>query len=453
MRSTQLQLITITALWLLPAIGLAQTPLGTEFTYQGQLSGAGTPAVGNADFRYSLFNAAEGGVQIGATLSRDNVALVNGQFTLPLDFGASAFNGEARWIEVSVRSPAGAGSFTTLAPRQQVTATPYATQTRGLFVDSNNRLGIGTTSPTAKLHVEGGAITVSNQGDQADVLTLNTERSWVFRQQGSGSGTALKLESVGGGGNKNFLIATTGAVGIGTSAPTHTLHIASAVPTIALQDIDSTTEQVGFMSFRDSANAELAWVGYGTVGDPDFSIVNARPGGDIVLTPIGGGKVGIGTASPAAALDVAGTARVQVLEITGADVAEKFPASEKLEPGMVVAIDKQNPGKLCLSRGAYNRCVAGIVSGANSFPVGAVLGSVHEHKDAPAIALSGRVYVHCAASDNAIEPGDLLTTSHAAGRAMKVTDHSRAQGAIIGKAMTGLARNQEGMVLVLVNLQ
>jgi hypothetical protein len=56
------------------------------------------------------------------------------------------------------------------------------------------------------------------------------------------------------------------------------------------------------------------------------------------------------------------------------------------------------------------------------------------------------------ASNGPIEPGDLLTTSSAPGQAMKVTDHARAQGAILGKAMTGLSEGN-GMVLVLVALQ
>jgi hypothetical protein len=145
--------------------------------------------------------------------------------------------------------------------------------------------------------------------------------------------------------------------------------------------------------------------------------------------------------------------QVPVLEITGANIAEKFPASEKLEPGMVVAIDANNAGKLCLARGAYNTCVAGVVSGANDFSVGAVLGNLPGLKDAPPIALSGRVYVHCDASNAAIEPGSLLTTSNTPGHAMKATDRDRSHGAIIGKAMTALKRGERGLVLVLVNLQ
>jgi hypothetical protein len=68
------------------------------------------------------------------------------------------------------------------------------------------------------------------------------------------------------------------------------------------------------------------------------------------------------------------------------------------------------------------------------------------------VALSGRVYVYADASELTIEPGDMLTTSTIPGHAMKATDWAKAQGAILGKAMTGL-KTGKGLVLVLVTLQ
>ncbi|HUU95952.1 MAG TPA: hypothetical protein VM487_09430 [Phycisphaerae bacterium] len=147
-----------------------------------------------------------------------------------------------------------------------------------------------------------------------------------------------------------------------------------------------------------------------------------------------------------------GTVSVDVLEITGADVAEKFPVSEEVKPGMVVAIDADNPGQLCLARGAYNRRVAGVVSGAGNIPTGTILGNLPGCEDDPPIALSGRVWVYGDATEQPIVPGDLLTTAAHPGHAMKVTDYEKAQGAVLGKAMTGLEEGT-GLVLVLVNLQ
>lgn len=151
---------------------------------------------------------------------------------------------------------------------------------------------------------------------------------------------------------------------------------------------------------------------------------------------------------------VHGRLKVGVLEITGADVAEKFPSSDDdVEPGTVMEIDPGRAGGLRVARAAYNPRVAGVVSGAGNIPVGAVLGNLPGHEDAPPIALSGRVWVRCDASRVAIAPGDLLTTSEIPGLAMKAVDRSRAYGAILGKAMTALHQGERGLVLVLVNLQ
>ncbi len=146
-----------------------------------------------------------------------------------------------------------------------------------------------------------------------------------------------------------------------------------------------------------------------------------------------------------------GRVTAKIVEITGADLAEKFPTSDEVKPGMVVAIDPKNPGQLCLARGAYNQRVAGIVSGANDFSAGAILGSLPGHENAPPVALSGRVWCWCDASYGAIQPGDLLTTSDTPGHAMTVSNYPKAQGAMIGKAMSPL-QSGRGLVLVLVSL-
>jgi hypothetical protein len=70
-----------------------------------------------------------------------------------------------------------------------------------------------------------------------------------------------------------------------------------------------------------------------------------------------------------------------------------------------------------------------------------------------AVALTGRVYCYVDATEQAIEPGDLLTSSDKAGYAMKATDAARSHGAVIGKSMTAMAKGEKGLVLVLVNLQ
>ena len=120
---------------------------------------------------------------------------------------------------------------------------------------------------------------------------------------------------------------------------------------------------------------------------------------------------------------------------------------------MVVSIDPQQPGALMISQQAYDRRVAGIISGAGEVKPGLLMGQADlGGQDPLPVALTGRVYCWADASTGAIEPGDLLTTAGRPGHAMKVTDHARAQGAILGKAMSSLESGQ-GLVLVLVTLQ
>ena len=70
-------------------------------------------------------------------------------------------------------------------------------------------------------------------------------------------------------------------------------------------------------------------------------------------------------------------------EIAGADLAEKFPASEQAKPGLLMEIDLDITPANCVLRGAYNRRVAGVVSGAGDIPLGAVLGNLPGEKDSP----------------------------------------------------------------------
>lgn len=170
-------------------------------------------------------------------------------------------------------------------------------------------------------------------------------------------------------------------------------------------------------------------------------------------------RKGNGTATITLDSDVSGegTITTQVLQITGgSDLSEKFeinPTGNPLEAGMVVCIDPQNPTKLVVSSRAYDQTVAGVVSGAGGVKPGMLMSQAGSKADGQhPVALTGRVYCHVDASYGAIRPGDLITTSDTVGHGMKVTDHSRANGAVLGKAMTGLESGR-GLVLLLVSLQ
>jgi hypothetical protein len=98
---------------------------GTAFTYQGRLNDGVAPANGSYDLTFSLFNTNTTGTPVVGPVTNSAVTVSNGLFTVMIDFGSSVWNGQTNWLEIAVRTN-GASGFTTLAPRQQVTPTPYA---------------------------------------------------------------------------------------------------------------------------------------------------------------------------------------------------------------------------------------------------------------------------------------------------------------------------------------
>ncbi len=136
-------------------VALDQANVGTAFTYQGRLTNLAGPVSGNCDFRFKLWTAATGGQQAGVTVEKTNVALANGNFTVELDFGLGlfggpdTFSGDARWMSVEVRCPAGSGSYTALSGRVALNPAPYALSLRpGAVVRGSSDGGVLTLQNT-----------------------------------------------------------------------------------------------------------------------------------------------------------------------------------------------------------------------------------------------------------------------------------------------------------------
>ena len=143
--------------------------------------------------------------------------------------------------------------------------------------------------------------------------------------------------------------------------------------------------------------------------------------------------------------------------LTNADCAEEFDLArtDAIEPGTVMVID--HDGALLRSEQAYDKKVAGIVSGAGDFSPAIVLdkqrrGNGQRQGRRVAIALVGKVCCKADATYGSIDVGDLLTTSPTPGHAMRAEDPLKAFGAVIGKALRPL-RDGTGLIPVLVALQ
>jgi hypothetical protein len=134
------------------------------------------------------------------------------------------------------------------------------------------------------------------------------------------------------------------------------------------------------------------------------------------------------------------------------DCAEEFDSAdvELIEPGTVVVFDEV--GAVRPSQAAYDRRVAGIVSGAGDFKPGIVLDRRGSGTNRLPIAILGKVYCKVDAQYSAIKVGDQLTTSPTAGHAMKASDPLNGFGAVIGKALRSIECGH-GLIPVLVSLQ
>jgi hypothetical protein len=297
----------------------------------------------------------------------------------------------------------------------------------------NGNVGIGTSAPEENLSVNHGLNI--NQAEDNDGTLIHGLK---FGGSGSGEGVASRrTEGEMKWGLELFTnhlprisILNDGKIGIGTRTPSRALQIEGTGDVeLGLRSIGRTARTGRLWTLQASGNAvpELA----GTFQIIDRSANVAR----LLIFPDGIVSVG-------------------VLKITGgSDLAEPFAVSTgDLPSGSVVSIDPDHPGQLMRSGQEYDTRVAGIVSGANGIQPGLILRTDGMLDRGQNVALSGRVYALADASKGPIRPGDLLTTSDLPGYCMAVQDRARAQGAILGKAMTGLESGQ-GMVLVLVSLQ
>ena len=139
------------------------------------------------------------------------------------------------------------------------------------------------------------------------------------------------------------------------------------------------------------------------------------------------------------------------IQLTGRDYAEDFDVTgAAAEPGTVMVLD--DSGGIRMSDQAYDRRVAGVVSGAGDCKPAVILGRDASATNRCTVALMGKVYCRVDASGASIAIGDLLTTSGTPGHAMKAADPMQAFGAVIGKALRPLAAGR-GLVPILVALQ
>ena len=157
MKTRLLRLIDCAAI----AFGITSTAFaqGTAFTYQGQLNDGAARANGTYDLTFTLQSAISGATQVGGLVTKNSTPVSNGLFTVSLDF-SNQFPGANRWLEISVKTN-GAASFTTLAPRQALAATPYAVTalSAGTAASAGSVAAAGITGTIQAANIGAGSIT------------------------------------------------------------------------------------------------------------------------------------------------------------------------------------------------------------------------------------------------------------------------------------------------------
>ncbi len=244
-------LIVITVLLALAAgVALAQTPLGTAFTYQGQLQNGGSPENGSCDLQFTLFDAATGGSQIGGTLTRSGVAISNGLFTVTLDFGTGAFGGNARWLEIAVACPSGSG-FTTLAPRQELTPSPNAVFAATAAVSSDAATLTGNGTSGAPLAIASGGVNTPQLADSSVTAGKLSSSGSATGQVLTSNGSSVSWQNAAGLGSVSHdatLVGSgTGGTPLGVS-PTLALSQATGTATFNGTNTGSGDGVQGFAS-------------------------------------------------------------------------------------------------------------------------------------------------------------------------------------------------------------
>jgi len=396
---------------------------------------------------YSIFSAQAGNVPNGA--------IGSAQLANSIGLGASNVNGR---LDV-YRTPAGTAAISLIGSSSQINAYGADGQQKarteaasyggrlttwdelgnetahvGSAIDAGGSLQLYQANGTLSVNLDGDS-TGANGGGELGLRAPGGSTA-VFLSGSSGAGIVVARNT--NGNNRVFIDGQSTGGGGGVF-----VYDSNGTSTMELTGAENSTS--GSQLLMKQAN--------GTTTIQLDAEVGAGGGGYLRLYK-GDGSTGLTLQA-----DVSGESKVttQVLQITGgSDLSEQFDIQagrKMLEPGTIVCIDPDHPGQLITSTRSYDRTVAGVMSGAGGVKPGMLMGQQGTPADGRhPVALSGRVYCQADDSGGPIQPGDLLTTSSTPGHAMKVTDHLKAQGAIIGKAMSSLAKGQ-GLVLVLVSLQ
>ena len=257
-------------------------------------------------------------------------------------------------------------------------------------------------------------------------------------------------------GNSSPLALSIDKVGVGTTGPVATLDVQGEIRSsgssggnLYASNPNNQEANVHLSWSNDVARIRVGGDGVGGKNGLDIQTIGNRS----LMRLTHGGNVGIGTTSPRERLEVEGNIPATGdVRLARADCAENFDVADAqvLEPGTVMVIGGAEKLQQCTE--AYDKRVAGVISGAGDCKPGMILGHRLSQDERMPLALTGKVFCKVDAQFAPVAVGDLLTTSPSPGYAMKATDATKAFGAVIGKALRPLTEGR-GLIPILVALQ
>jgi hypothetical protein len=489
-------------------------PVGTVFTYQGFITDNGSPANGNHNLRFELYDSASSGSQVGPTVTKNSVAVSDGYFTVELDFG-DEFNGTALWLAIEVQGPGDPG-YTTLNPRQALNAAPFAlfalnipvhnhfgqtwsgTATYGLRVTNNGtsgaRYGIyGETSSPDGFGVRGysdassgdspgvyGSSPVSPDGQGVYGVgaygiygeTWNPDGYAIYGESMTGTGTNYGVfgksnSSSGYGGffrnssSDGVALYATGS-GSGSSKASLRVHNSDAAGGVAASFTSLSAN--GTAKFSNSGSGEVLYLvnggtNAGGTGGGDFIKAVNEDESDVQFRVSSGGYV-YADGGYRCGLNIN-----DVVLLPGPSIGQKEasidPCLRDSTPAdfaeMLPAQGSPEPGDV-LAIGLDGDLIRSseayqtTIIGVYSFRPSFLGNAQFADVDGYVpLAMLGIVPVKVSAENGAIQPGDLLVASSTPGHAMKASENPP-QGSVIGKALEPLTEGK-GFIQMIVSLQ
>lgn len=287
-------------------------PQTTEFTFQGELISGGSPANGEFDVNFRVYDAQNGGSEVATVEFKDNLMINNGLIQTDLDYGDMPFAGEAVWIQVEIRPGDENGAFEVLSPRQKVTITPYAIQSMfvadgGITASSiaNNAVGSSAVnSNEIQLRITGSC----PAGEAIQSINMDGTLNCASTADSDWTETASFLTT-----NKNVGINTSSTIGSGTfivSGPFQDTFGGMFV------NVNGTGFEQPFYGFATNESFR-AWVEFAENDDQLRSNIN----NNYQMYLEAGGRLGINEPNPQRNLHVDGNARIEDLGYAGSGMA------------------------------------------------------------------------------------------------------------------------------------